>query len=176
MKGSGLEDLFAEVYAEHTVSHIISGKAVSRALRANFLTEAALILLLLKQVFDDDMINSSHFNDQLTDALQHDNIASKEEFLQTDLCRNVNKNLEELKMALSENSRTVRLWILYIYYLDVLKKFIIAERTSNWPLHIDSTIRMLNLFASLGHINYAKCTRMYIQKMQNLAQEYPWLY
>ena len=35
---------------------------------------------------------------------------------------------------------------------------------------------MLNLFASLGHINYAKCTSMYIQKMQNLAQEYPWLY
>ena len=34
MKGSGLEDLFAEVYAENTVSHIISGKAVSRALRA----------------------------------------------------------------------------------------------------------------------------------------------
>ena len=48
MKGSGLEDLFAEVYAEHTVSHIMSGKAVSRALRAHFFTETALISLLLE--------------------------------------------------------------------------------------------------------------------------------
>ena len=35
---------------------------------------------------------------------------------------------------------------------------------------------MLNLFASSGHINYAKSARMYIQQMQKLAEEYPWLY
>ena len=41
MKGSGLETLFGEVYAEYTVVHLMSGKAISRALRAHFLTEAA---------------------------------------------------------------------------------------------------------------------------------------
>ena len=35
MKGSGTEELFNEVYPENTVQHIISGKAVSRALRAH---------------------------------------------------------------------------------------------------------------------------------------------
>ena len=66
-------------------------------------------------------------------------------------------------MSLSKESRSAKIWLLYIYYLDVLKRFIIAERTSNWSLHIDSTLRMLNLFVSYGHINYAKSARMYIQ-------------
>ena len=36
MKGLGLEDLFGEVYAKHSVTHMMSDKAVSRALRAHF--------------------------------------------------------------------------------------------------------------------------------------------
>ena len=35
MKGSGIEELFNEVYPENTVQHIISGKDVSRALQAH---------------------------------------------------------------------------------------------------------------------------------------------
>ena len=53
MRGSGLESLFREVYSDNTNSHIMFGKAVSRALRAHFLTEAAFHLLLLNLVFDD---------------------------------------------------------------------------------------------------------------------------
>ena len=176
MKGSGIEDLFIEVYAENTVSHIMSGKAVSRALRGHFLTEAGLVSLLLEQVFDDHTIESQHFNEHVTEALQHADTGNKDAFLETKLCRYVSDKLENLKLTLSGESRTAKLWILYIYYLDVLKRFIIAERTSKWLLHLDSTLRMLNLFASSGHINYAKSARMYILQMQHLAEEYPWLY
>ena len=79
-------------------------------------------------------------------------------------------------MTLFQEFRRVKLWLLYIYYLNVLKRFIIAERTSNWSLHIDSTLRMLNLFALSGHIKYANSGRIYIQQMQSLVEEYPWLY
>ena len=48
IKGSCIEDLFIEVYGGNTVSHIMSGKAASRALCAHFLTEAVLITLLLE--------------------------------------------------------------------------------------------------------------------------------
>ena len=176
MIGSGIEDLFIEVYAQNTVSHIMSGKAVPRALHAHFLTEAVLVSLLLEQVFDEDTIESQHFNEHVTEALQHDDTANKDTFLETKLCRYVSDKLENSKLTLSGEPRTAKLWILYIYYLDILKRFIIAERTSNWSLHLDSTLRMLNLFASSGHINYAKSARMYIQQMQHLAEEYPWLY
>ena len=52
MKGSGLEELFSQVYREHTVVHMISGIAILRALRAHFLAESALVTLLTKDTFD----------------------------------------------------------------------------------------------------------------------------
>ena len=79
-------------------------------------------------------------------------------------------------MTLSQESRTAKLWLLHIYYLDVLNRFIIAERTSNWLLHIDSTFRILNLFTLSGYVNYAKSATVYNQQMQSLAEEYHWLY
>ena len=47
MKGSGIENLFIEMYAENTINYIISKKAVSRALRIHFLREPMLVTLLL---------------------------------------------------------------------------------------------------------------------------------
>ena len=42
MGGSGLEGLFEAVYSKNKVHHIMSGKAVSRALTAHLLVESAL--------------------------------------------------------------------------------------------------------------------------------------
>ena len=57
-----------------------------------------------------------------------------------------------------------------------MKKFIRSERTRNWHLHLSSVKDMLNLFAATGHIHYAKCGRLYLQKMLRLENEYPWVY
>ena len=35
---------------------------------------------------------------------------------------------------------------------------------------------MINLFAATGHMNYAKSDRLYLQFMQDLPNEHPWLY
>ena len=48
MKGSGIEELFAETHAANSVVHMMSGKAVSRALRAHLLTGSALTTLLIE--------------------------------------------------------------------------------------------------------------------------------
>ena len=48
MKGSGIEELFNETYAENTVQHIIPGKVVSRALRAHLPAESARISILFE--------------------------------------------------------------------------------------------------------------------------------
>jgi hypothetical protein len=47
MKGSGLEELFTEVYAKHSIVHMVAGKAISRALRAHFMADSALVTLLV---------------------------------------------------------------------------------------------------------------------------------
>ena len=52
----------------------------------------------------------------------------------------------------------------------------VAERTSNWNLHLESTKEMMNLFAVSGHLNYAKSARLYIQEMECLHEHHPWLH
>ena len=47
MEGSGLERSFEVVYAKNAVSHIKSGKAVSRALISHLLVESVLTCVLL---------------------------------------------------------------------------------------------------------------------------------
>ena len=84
--------------------------------------------------------------------------------------------LDCVKEKLKSESRTAKLWILYMFYMQVLKDFIRAERTGNWSLHVQSVGKMLNLFAATGHIHYAKCARLYLQQMLQLEQNFPWVY
>lgn len=56
MKGDRLSELLTKIYAESPVSHILSGKAVSRDLRAHFFINAAL----MSKLFDAEL--SSDFS------------------------------------------------------------------------------------------------------------------
>ena len=51
MKGSGIEDLLKVIYESNTVDHILSGKAVSRAVRGHFIVDASLHSLLAAKIF-----------------------------------------------------------------------------------------------------------------------------
>jgi len=50
MKGSGIEDVLQLIYVSNTVGHIMSGKAVSRAVRGHFIVDASLHSLLAAKV------------------------------------------------------------------------------------------------------------------------------
>ena len=84
--------------------------------------------------------------------------------------------LDILKMKLECTSRTAKLWLEYLRYIQVLKDFIRAERTGNWSLHLQSVGKMLNLFAATGHVHYAKSARMYLQQMLELETNFPWVH
>jgi len=49
MSGTGLNELFETVYAPNTVPHIMSGKAVARAVRGHSLASTALCILLMRE-------------------------------------------------------------------------------------------------------------------------------
>jgi len=65
---------------------------------------------------------------------------------------------------LSAQSRTSKLWLQHVHYVDVIKLFLFAA--SDWSLHLHTCTMMLNLFAAVGHFNYAKACRIYVQQMQ----------
>lgn len=83
--------------------------------------------------------------------------------------------LDTLMHELRTKSRTAKLWLAYIRYIDMLKLFIYAERTGNWNLHLVEVGWMLDLFAAARHFNYAKSAQLYLQWMLGLPEEHSWL-
>ena len=51
MAASGIEEVLELVYAKNAVPHILSGKAVARAIRGHFLVDAALNAMLVSDTF-----------------------------------------------------------------------------------------------------------------------------
>ena len=74
------------------------------------------------------------------------------------------------KTELSSTSRTSALWLNYTQYVEIVHKFVRAERTNDWPLYISTTKFMLNLFAAYN--NYAKTCCIYLQSVIALEKEH----
>ena len=51
MAESGLAQVLEVVYAENAVKHILSGKAIARAIRGNFIVHAALNTILAANAY-----------------------------------------------------------------------------------------------------------------------------
>ena len=69
--------------------------------------------------------------------------------------------------------RTAKLWVQYLNMVDILRRFLKAERTGNWKLHLQSVQEMLPYFAASGHTLYAKSAYVYLQMMLNLPESHP---
>jgi hypothetical protein len=103
---------------------------------------------------------------------------SKDEIVElgnSDAFKRVKSAISALIQKQKDASRTALLWLQYMEYVDVVKEFLCAERTSNWYLHLQAVQKMMNLFAATGHVNYARSSRMYVQEMLSLAETNPWL-
>ena len=176
MKGTGLEDLLSEVYAENSVVHMMSGKALARAIRAHFLVESSLMSLLLEIINESNSVNFGELALFYKQAL--DGNLNEEFFCELNssaLSKKISENIDRLKAGLREQSRTSKLWLLSMHYVYIVKTFTFAEKTSNWELHLEALSGMLNLFAATGHSNYAKSARLYLQKMRKVPETHPWL-
>ena len=59
---------------------------------------------------------------------------------------------------------------------DILRKFIKAECTGNWELHLQAIYDMLPFFTATGHNLYAKSAYLYLQLMLDLSNNHPELH
>ena len=211
MTETGLKDLFSVVYAENTVPHMLSGKAIARAIRAHTLVELALHALIAADIFeinrpdnnavdvnDEDSIdqaNARHNRDERSDAIitldineqaahVHANTVAEEAMklfdnlmkhevdladVESDENVKIIVQLLETKLEdISKKNRTSKLWIQYIKMLGILRKFVKAERTGNWMLHLQTVRDMLPYFAATGHNAYTKSGHIYLSRMANL--------
>jgi hypothetical protein len=185
MSGSGLAEALQCCYGPNAVQHMMTGKAVSRALRGHFLVDSALNTVLMRSILDEavasDTSRSGISDTDLDDLKSLYNAVTDGEFdIMTgeapDCLRKLERALNEVMHSVAAKSRTSKLWLQYMSHIDIVKDFIRAERTGAWDLHLRTVSKMLPLFAAAGHNNYAKCGRMYLQLMQDLPQTHPWLH
>ena len=71
MQSSGLKEMLTLVYPENTVRHMLSGKAVYRAMRGYFLVDAALNILIIKNDLFKDENDASHFMDMFEKTFEN---------------------------------------------------------------------------------------------------------
>ena len=164
MVGSGLEEVFEEIYSEDNVKHIFSGKAVARALWAHMLIQSALISHLLNSLVDGGELDLSELEKTYNKAMK---MGMTENDVMEMSTKQIMKDFEE-KLAVTRNenirkSCTAKLWLLYVQYISIVKEYILSSgRTCNLAFYVHTVQKMMNLFAAFGHANYAKCSRLYV--------------
>ena len=183
MAETGLAQVLEVVYAENAVKHILSGKAISRAIRGHLMVHAALSTMLTANAYNltlptngecmeevilhPSLVNARELYDEIMVDANATSILSSE-----DLLREISDKLNAEKQTLKEH-RTAKLWLQYIEMIGILHMFIKAERIGDWNLHLQAVQKMLPYFAAAGHNLYTKSAYIYLQKMQQLPESHP---
>ena len=99
-----------------------------------------------------------------------------EEACHADVVLRIKELLRNKTESLKSSSRTAVLWLQYMDMVDILRKFLRAERTGNWALHLEAISEMLPFMAASGHNLDTKSARIYVQRMCKLQEEHPDVY
>ena len=200
MVESGLKELLELIYVPNAVEHILNGKAIARAVRAHLLVDAVLNTLILSKVLGVSILdleveaNTPDVNDaraeeeaipgtpafELQEAhdLYADLMARKksaEDFSSASAISKIKHLLQQQKESL-QNNRTAKLWLQYMDMVDILRKFIKADRTGHWVQHLEALSEMLPYMAASVHNLYTKSAQLYLQSMVRLESEHPVVY
>ena len=85
-------------------------------------------------------------------AKLYDKLTSKEigleELINNSEIKKLWHELDNTKLSLAD-CRTAQLWLLYLEMVDILKKFISAERTESWESHLSTLYEMLPFLLQL---------------------------
>ena len=149
---------------------MFSGKAYARAIRGHLLCASAVQLILLKEFWDS--LNSDQKN-ELKNIYESED---RSRFANGDISIELMVWLSAKKKELIETSHTSTLWISYNTYVSIVQEFLRAKRISNWNLHLCATKSMVNLFAAMGHNDYAKSYWSYLQSLSYLEQNHQEIY
>ena len=200
MASSGLQELLELIYAPNAVVHMLSGKAIARAVRAHFIVDAALNSMMLTDVINAPLPiepDKSNRNDNAEVATMQsymseevigtpdldearvvyekmvDGTVTIGDVCESDVLNRIKDRLHKHAVSAKMSSRTGSLWVQYMGMVDFLRKYIRAERTGNWALHLQTIQNMFPYLAASGHNLYTKSARVYLQQMANMKEEHP---
>ena len=201
MSGCGLQDCLELLYASNAVIHMLSGKAIERAICGHFLIDATLNAMLMSKTFHLSVIDWLEDESSPNESEPQEITFLEEETHET---RQLLKMLTKMHDCITEGtlpitavqtspdiqkfcdmlaqknslliSKNLKLWFQYMDMLDVLRKFLKAEKTGNWKLHLQAMHEILLYLAASGHNLYTKSVYLYLQDMVKLQQLHPKVY
>ena len=152
MEGSGLKEILETIYGENAVVHIMSGKAVQRALRGHFLVNQCLTNQVLSQIIESELEFDLLIQElEVLYCQAEDGEIEIDRVLGSD-CMEKILNAVKLKTSdLQTNSKTSKLWLNYQSMLGIARELIEADRTGSWKMHLHAVSECLPIFAAAGH-------------------------
>ena len=111
---------------------------------------------------------------ELYDDIMNDSLSTTDLQISPDMQKFCNISLSHKTSIMT--SKNSKLWLQYMDMLDTLRKFIKAERTGNWKLHLQALHEMLPYMAASGHNLYTKSVYLYLQDMTTLQGSHPEVY
>ena len=179
MAGTGLQELLEVIFAGNTVAHILSGKAVARAIHGHLLLDSVLHTLLLCNLFETELSLSS-------DNVPVELAAIADLYDDLDSCKTtmqdvessvelqaLQMNLDMFTEALESKYLTAKLWLEYMDMVNIMRAFVRSERTGDWSLHLRTLQDMLPYLAASGHNLYTKSLYVYLKQMIRLENMHP---
>ena len=172
---------------------MLTGKVILRAVCGHLLVVAALHAVIMSEIYNSLILmdNDKESNCPSDLFCLEDNLdlleicdlldgtiageVSAEDLDGNAAIRDMVEKRKTYKNNLS-SSRTGNLWFLYIEVVEILCKFITAERTGNFSLHLQAVKDMLPFFAASRHSLYAQSAYIYLQTMSNLHEIHPYVY
>ena len=127
MAGTGLQELLEVIFAGNTVAHILSGKAVARAIRDHLLLESVLHTLLLCNVFETKLSLSSDNVPVELNAIAdlYDDLVSSKTTMQ-EVESSVELQALQVKLdmftdTLGSKYLTAKLWLEYMEMVNIIQ-------------------------------------------------------
>ena len=161
MRGSGLEDMWTEVYAPDSVNQMMTGHHYSRSIRANYLAGAAVCKVISDSANPDE-------------GLSIDTIVTAERIIMsgtesTDAeTQDIVDNYQKIMGISEDDPRTRKLWKLYVKLVVILCLYIYSERVGDLELQKWCIRQMIPIFHAAGHLPYARCSRLFVQQLDDL--------
>ena len=184
---SGLLEVWTEsgVYGENTASNIIAAKSYNKAMRAHKLTYEA-VWRIYQKLFLDWL----HKKEVDTETIDQSLSVLATGFQEQKEARELSQMFDDVADALKQKqilsliedfdkenqNPTFVYWRQYMRLVQVLLRFIRAEREGNWRLHLSSFAAMLPWFAIYDHTNYTRWGTIYLADMKNLEETHPDIY
>ena len=187
IEGSGIDQAWVEagLYSPSTITKILQGKQLYRAMEAHTVTLLTFYQLyfdkFLKDYPEDEAVISiavrelrqSYMKSINNDGTNHLNNSLNNLTSLFESC-NLQKKMNQFQGSMTKQQKFITS---YLKQFETILSYVRATRERNFLLHLETTEELIKYSFAHDHLNYARLLPLYLSCMQNAKLDHPeiWL-